>query len=153
MPSSCRARTSPAWAAFPVCAHLFERHYHELLDRSPQLIGAPALWGSTLGHGRQRAQIGIIDEGVDQKHPFFDPTDTRRRLASRRATPASRPPKVIVAAPSHRPPKWSTPRCRSIPRTPSTGRTSRDRGGNHGVYAGRALSGVAPNAYIGNYKA
>src|SRR5207249_12229735 len=47
--------------------------YHTLLDRSPQLIGAPALWGSALETAGNGIKIGIIDEGVDQTHPFFDP--------------------------------------------------------------------------------
>jgi hypothetical protein len=48
--------------------------YRPLLDRSPGLIGAPQMWGmpsfSTAGNG---IKIGIIDDGVDQAHPFFDP--------------------------------------------------------------------------------
>ena len=48
--------------------------YRALLDRSPELIGADQLWGapafSSAGNG---IKIGIIDDGVDQAHPFFDP--------------------------------------------------------------------------------
>ena len=48
--------------------------YRPLLDRSPQLIGAAADVGqptfSTAGNG---IKIGIIDDGVDQAHPFFNP--------------------------------------------------------------------------------
>ena len=47
--------------------------YRPTLDRSPQQIGAPALWGpglATAGHG---VKIGILDDGIDPRHPFFDP--------------------------------------------------------------------------------
>ena len=46
--------------------------YRPLLDNSPGLIGAPQMWGpdfSTAGNG---VKIGIIDDGVDQAHPFFN---------------------------------------------------------------------------------
>ena len=49
--------------------------YRPLLDRSPKLIGADQLWGAplfdTAGNG---IKIGIIDDGVDQTHPFFNPS-------------------------------------------------------------------------------
>src|SRR5581483_7155168 len=48
--------------------------YHALLDRSPSLIGATAIWGPTLASAGQGVKIGIIDDGVDQAHPFFNPS-------------------------------------------------------------------------------
>ncbi len=49
--------------------------YRPLLDRSPKLIGADQLWDAplfdTAGNG---IKIGIIDDGIDQKHPFFNPS-------------------------------------------------------------------------------
>jgi minor extracellular serine protease Vpr len=47
--------------------------YHELLDRTPQLIGAPQVWGPTLATAGQGMKIGVIDDGIDQTHPFFSP--------------------------------------------------------------------------------
>src|SRR5207249_7452653 len=47
--------------------------YHASLDRTPLLIGAPTLWGPTLATAGQGVKIGIIDEGVDQTHPFLSP--------------------------------------------------------------------------------
>ena len=38
-----------------------------------ELIGAPTLWGATLDTAGQGVKIGIIDDGIDQTHPFFDP--------------------------------------------------------------------------------
>ncbi len=45
--------------------------YHTLLDRTPQLIGAPTLWGPTLATAGQGMKIAIVDDGIDQTHPFF----------------------------------------------------------------------------------
>ena len=48
--------------------------YRPQLDRSTQQIGAPALWGQNLETAGQGMKIGVIDTGVDQAHPFFDPS-------------------------------------------------------------------------------
>ena len=47
--------------------------YHALLDRSPRIIGADKLWGLGLETAGNGMKIGIIDDGVDASHPFFDP--------------------------------------------------------------------------------
>src|SRR4029453_14061376 len=47
--------------------------YHTSLDRTPQLIGAPQLWGPTLATAGQGMKIGIVDDGIEQDHPFFGP--------------------------------------------------------------------------------
>ena len=45
------------------------------LDRGPELIGADDLWGGpSLPTAGQGVKIGVIDDGVDQTHPFFDPS-------------------------------------------------------------------------------
>ena len=129
--------------------------YHELLDRSPQLIGAPALWGSTLATAGNGLKIGIIDEGVDQTHPFFDPTGYTAPAGFPKGDTRFTTAKVIVARAFAPPaPKW---KYASLPFDPENSEHGTHvagiAAGNHGVYAGRALSGVAPNAYIGNYKA
>ena len=48
--------------------------YHALLDRSAPLIGAPRLWGPNLSTAGEGVKIGIIDDGIDQSHPFFSPS-------------------------------------------------------------------------------
>src|SRR2546423_4184607 len=48
--------------------------YHPLLDRSPGQIGAPTLWGPTLATAGNGIKIGILDDGIDQTHPFFNPS-------------------------------------------------------------------------------
>jgi len=60
--------------------------YHSLLDRTPQLIGAPTVWGPSLDTAGQGMKIGIIDDGIDQTHPFFDPSG----YAYRRVRPRTR---------------------------------------------------------------
>ena len=47
--------------------------YHRTLFRSPQVIGAPQLWGPTLSTAGEGIKIGIIDDCVDRTHPFFSP--------------------------------------------------------------------------------
>ena len=42
-----------------------------LLNQTPALIGAPTLWGPSLSTAGNGIKIGIIDDGVDQSHPFF----------------------------------------------------------------------------------
>src|SRR5438067_787547 len=48
--------------------------YHSLAAAAtPDQIGAPALWGPGLTTAGQGMKIGIIDEGIDAAHPFFNP--------------------------------------------------------------------------------
>ena len=47
--------------------------YGRTLYSSPAVIGAPQLWGPTLSNAGQGMKIGIIDDGIDQTHPFFSP--------------------------------------------------------------------------------
>jgi subtilisin family serine protease len=65
--------------------------YHSSLDRTPQLIGAPTLWGPMLATAGQGMKIAVIDEGVDQTHPFLSPPVSPCRPGSRRVTRRSRP--------------------------------------------------------------
>jgi Subtilase family len=129
--------------------------YHSLLDRSPELIGAPALWGSTFATAGNGLKIGVIDEGVDQDHQFFNPAGYTAPPGFPKGDTRYTTAKVIVArafAPAA--PKW---KYASLPFDPVNSEHGTHvagiAGGDRGVYAGRSLSGVAPNAYIGNYKA
>ena len=71
--------------------------YHASLDRSPQLIGAPALWGPTRATAGQGMKIGVIDEGVDQTHPFFNPAGYTMPAGYPLGDTAFTTAKVIVA--------------------------------------------------------
>ena len=61
--SACRAST--VWPSVPTTRSL---------DRTPQLIGAPTVWGPTLATAGQGMKIAILDDGLDQTHVFFTPT-------------------------------------------------------------------------------
>ena len=133
--------------------------YHSLLDRSPQLIGAPSVWGPGLATAGQGIKIGIIDDGLDSSHVFFDPTGYTYPPGFPKGQTGYTTPKVIVArayAPAT--PAW---KYANVPFDPQYS----DHATNvSGIAAGDAnttalvqgtrytVSGIAPKAYIGNYK-
>ncbi len=134
--------------------------YHAALDRTPQLIGAPALWGPTLATAGQGMKIGVIDEGVDQTHPFLDPTGFTMPAGYPKGNTSFTTAKVIVArafAPAK--PKWKYANLPFDPENSEHGtHVSGIAAGDHGTKATAfpgqpVVSGVAPAAYIGNYKA
>jgi subtilisin family serine protease len=132
--------------------------YHSLLDRSPELIGADQLWDApkfdTAGNG---IKIGIIDDGVDQAHPFFNPTGYTMPAGFPKGNTAYTTSKVIVAR-AFAPPT-NTWRYARVPYDPELSEHATHvagiAAGNYspGAIPNRgALSGVAPAAYLGNYK-
>ena len=134
--------------------------YRLTLDDSPGLIRADTFWASTGDRG-EGMKIGIVDDGVDQTHKFFSPSGMSYPPGFPKGGRKWTTPKVIVA--------------RAFP-GPGSGRRGRlpiDRKasfhGTHvaGIAAGRSgtsspggrdhpptpnLSGIAPNAWIGNYR-
>ena len=95
--------------------------YHATLDRTPHLIGAPAVWGPTLANAGQGMKIGIIDEGVDQTHPFFSPAGFTMPAGFPKGDAAFTTSKVIVARAFAPPsPRGSTRTSRSIRSSAST---------------------------------
>jgi subtilisin family serine protease len=133
--------------------------YHALLNRTPQLIGAPAVWGSSLATSGQGVKIGIIDDGLDQSHVFFSPTGFTYPAGFPKGNTQYTTPKVIVAkafAPAR--PAW---KYANTPFDPQNSEHATNvagiAAGDHDTLAvtpgGRfRASGIAPNAYIGNYK-
>ncbi len=127
--------------------------YRPQLDRSPAQIGAPAVWGPGLATAGQGTKIGIIDTGIDQSHPFFDPSGYSMPPGFPKGQRQYTTAKVIVA------------RAFLPPGAPNASRIAFDEYG-HGTYVagiaagnastrtsgGRIVSGVAPQAYLGNYK-
>lgn len=145
--------------------------YHELVGASPdtssagadevttQLIGATALWGGNLATAGQGMKIAILDDGIDQTHPFFNPSGFSYPAGFPKGNTAYTTPKVIVA--------------RSFP-SPSTNwkyaarpfdpvysehatHVSGIAAGDYntlasGVRGNVRISGIAPRAYLGNYK-
>jgi subtilisin family serine protease len=133
--------------------------YHALLNKTPQLIGATTVWGPTLATAGQGIKIGIIDDGLDQRHVFFSPKDFNYPAGFPKGNTAYTTPKVIVAkafAPATT--KW---KYASRPFDPEQSEHATNvagiAAGDHGTMAtlpsGRvSVSGIAPDAYIGNYK-
>jgi subtilisin family serine protease len=130
--------------------------YGPQLASTPQQIGAPALWGSTLDTAGQGVKIGIIDSGIDPDHPYFDPTGYTMPPGFPKGQQRFTTAKVIVARVF-------------APKTGATAASARlafrkddSSHGTHvaGIAAGNAdtatgqgrISGVAPRAYLGNYK-
>jgi subtilisin family serine protease len=128
--------------------------YHGLLDDSPGLIGAPALWGAQQATAGSGIKIGIVDDGLDQRHPFFDPARFAMPAGFPKGNAAFTTAKVVAARAFPPPsPRW---RYADRPFDPQ-----HSVHGTHvaGIAAGNtitvsrtSLSGVAPGAYLGNYK-
>ncbi|MCI0636662.1 MAG: S8 family serine peptidase, partial [Actinobacteria bacterium] len=131
--------------------------YVPQLDATPQAIGAPGLWGAGLDTAGQGVKIGIIDTGIDHAHPFFDPAGYTMPAGFPKGQTRFTNAKVIVAR-AFPPPGAQYPRAG----VPVDGDNS-----SHGTHVagiaagnartqaqgGRVVSGVAPRAYLGNYKA
>jgi len=131
--------------------------YHSLLDRTPQLIGAPTVWGPTLGTAGEGMKIGIIDDGIDQTHPFFSPTGYTYPAGFPKGQTAYTTPKVIAA-------RAFAPAGITYARAHLPFDEGNSEHGTHvaGIAAGDDgtvtrtgihVSGIAPRAYLGNYKA
>jgi subtilisin family serine protease len=129
--------------------------YGEQLNITPPQIGAPEVWGAGLDTAGQGVKIGIIDSGVDPAHPFFDPTGYTMPPGFPKGQRQFTTAKVIVARVF--PPRGVTA---------AGARLAFDEDDHpHGTHvagiaagnadtraAGRTVSGVAPRAYVGNYK-
>ena len=131
--------------------------YHTLLDRTPQLIGAPTVWGPTLATAGQGMKIGIIDDGIDQTHPFFSPAGFAYPDGFPKGQISYTTPKVIVARAFA--PVGTTHANARLPFDPGNSEHGTHvagiAAGNNGTVTrnGFRLSGIAPRAYLGNYKA
>ena len=130
--------------------------YRTQLDRSIPQIGAPTLWGPGLETAGQGMKIAIIDEGIDQRHPFFSPAGYTMPAGYPKGQTAYTTAKVIVARafPPARP-AWKNASKPFDPELSSHGtHVAGIAAGNANTLAeGTRISGVAPRAYLGNYKA
>ena len=118
------------------------------------LAAAPAAASAGNGEG---LKIAILDDGVDQRHPFFDPAAYAYPAGFPKGNTAFTTPKVIVA----RAFVPASPRWRNAARpfdAQHSGHATHVAGiaaGNANTTAvgrGTTVSGIAPRAYIGNYK-
>ena len=133
--------------------------YHRALFQSPQVIGAPQLWGPTLATAGNGIKIGVIDDGVDQAHPFFSPNGFSMPAGYPKGNAAYTTAKVIVARSF--PPPGANWRYAKLPFDPAESEHATHvagiAAGDHDTAArvpGGTLqvSGIAPRAYIGNYR-
>jgi subtilisin family serine protease len=133
--------------------------YRPMLDQSPSAIGAPGLWGPGLATGGQGMKIAIIDDGVDHRHQFFDPSGYVMPPGFPKGQTAFTSAKVIAARSF--PPPSPRPRYADLAVDPENSEHGTHvagiAAGNNGTQAPAGggisrLSGVAPRAYIGNYR-
>ena len=83
---SLPAAKLPALLATPAVAKVYPSVAYTLaLDRSPSIIGADVLRRTTSADGTG-IKIAVVDDGIDQSNPFFDPAgfSVPRRLSEGR---------------------------------------------------------------------
>ncbi len=130
--------------------------YHALRAAGgPQQIGADKLWGPNLETAGTGMKIGIIDDGLQADHPYFNPAGYSYPPGFPKGQTALATPKVIVQRTFS--PASSTYRYANVPFDPTQSfhatHVAGIAAGEPTLVAGQSISGVAPNAYLGNYKA
>ena len=157
----------PALLDMGFATHVYPSLTYKLaLNRGPSVIGAPAFSGLTGARG-DGVKVAVVDDGVDQEHPFLDPTGFSYPPGFPKGPSGATTPKVIVARGFAGPGANSAPldRDRSFHGTFVAGVIA---GVKTDVEAGRRgfcdesqggchpavddVEGVAPRAYIGNYR-
>ena len=136
------------------------------LNRGPAVMGATAFSGVTGARG-EGVKVAVVDDGVDHEHPFLAPAGFAMPAGFPKGNAGSTTAKVIVSRGFAGPGANSTPldRDRSFHGTHVAGIIA---GVKTDVEAGRTgfciesaggchpavddLEGVAPRAYIGNYR-
>ncbi|HEX6399624.1 MAG TPA: S8 family serine peptidase, partial [Actinomycetota bacterium] len=129
--------------------------YSPLRSSTPGFIGAPALWGPNLASAGNGVKIGILDDGLDNTHPYFRAKGYRMPRGYPKGKKAFTSAKVIVArAFAPRRPKWRYAQRPFDPvHSDHATHVAGIAAGNHRTQAeGSRISGVAPKAYLGNYK-
>jgi minor extracellular serine protease Vpr len=134
--------------------------YTERLNESPAVIGATAFSAATGDRG-DGIKIGIVDDGIDSAHRFFNPAGFQYPSGYPKGGLKWTTPKVIVARAypgpgSGRAGRLPVDPAASFHATHVAGIAAGDAGTN--APAGRDhpatanLSGVAPRAWLGNYR-
>ena len=129
-------------------------------DTSAGVIGADVLQQQRGADGAGM-KIGIIDDGIDQTNPFFDPAGFSYPAGFPKGDTKYTTPKVIVARSFPGPGSGKTGRLPVDPRTSFHGThvagiaagdagTTAPTGADHPKTTG--LTGVAPRAWLGNYR-
>ena len=144
-PSRAFARSTPA------------RRTPSARSRPADVAKAAATWSTGLTNQGAGIKIAIIDDGVDQTHPYFAPAGYTMPAGFPKGQAAYTTAKVIVARAFA--PAGITWKYARKPFDPvQSGHATHVAGiaaGNAGTAAtgGVKVSGIAPRAYIGNYKA
>jgi subtilisin family serine protease len=123
-------------------------------------VGPPAAWSRSVAATGEGVKIAILDDGVDQRHPFFSPAGFAMPESFPKGNAAYTTAKVIAARAfpprSPRSPRWRHAATPFDPEQSDHGtHVAGIAAGNAGVLAAdrrTTLSGVAPRAHIGNYK-
>jgi len=130
--------------------------YHELDDtQNVEEIGADQLWGSGLATAGTGVKIGIIDDGLDAAHQYFDPAGFKYPPGYPKGQTKYTTPKVIVQRTFTAPGQTSAAAhlpfdpAQSYHATHVAGIAAGDADSNAD---GAIISGVAPKAYLGNYR-
>jgi minor extracellular serine protease Vpr len=136
--------------------------YHPLTDTVPEVIGAPGLWGSNLVGAGAGIKVAVVDDGIDARHPFFAPRGLVAPPGFPKGARSYTTGKVIVAR------AFAPPDAARRDRLPFDAEVSRHATHVAGILAGdqgltapgdagrptvTGLSGVAPRAWLGNYRA
>jgi subtilisin family serine protease len=130
--------------------------YHSLRTESGVTqIGADQLWGPTLATAGQGMKIGFIDDGLDAQHPYFNPKGFSYPPGFPKGQVAAATPKVIVQrtfAPANETWKYANAPFDPVDSFHAT-HVAGIAAGDHNTKDGSSLlTGVAPDAWIGNYK-
>ncbi len=159
-----RLRALPGATVWPTVTYHALRDIHAsaaagAADPGPSLIGATTLWGQNLATAGQGIKIGLVDDGLDQAHPYFNPSGFSYPAGFPKGNTAYTTPKVIVARAFPSPSThWKYANrpfdpLYSFHATHVAGIAAGDYDTPTAPGGGSPISGVAPKAYLGNYKA
>jgi len=134
--------------------------YTLALDHSPSVIGADVLHATT-GSDGTGVKIAIVDDGIDQTNPFFNPAGFSYPAGFPKGARKWTTAKVIVAKVFPGPNSGAPGRLAVDPASSFHGThvagiaagdsgTTAPAGSDHPKVTG--LSGVAPRAWLGNYR-
>jgi minor extracellular serine protease Vpr len=151
----------PTLLAQPWAAHVYPTYSYALAtDRSPSLIGADVLHQTTGADGTG-LKIAVVDDGLDQTNPYFNPSGFSYPAGFPKGIATATTAKVIVARVFPGPNAGKAGRLPTDPASSFHGThvagiaagdsgTTAPAGGDHPEVTG--LSGVAPRAWLGNYR-
>ncbi len=141
----------------PGVTHVFPAaRYTALVGPAGARMRARELPGIAAAQGGEGIKIGVIDDGIDQTHPFFAPAGYAVPDGFPKGSTRFTTAKVIVAR-AFPPPGASYARA-ALPFDDGSSyhgtHVAGIAAGNEGTAArGARISGVAPRAWLGNYKA